>query len=150
VAGLGPLPKNPTQVRRRNGDPLGASAQRLPASGRVGDPMPWPLPVSIGATQQHARELEVWTRLWATPQAVAWERLGWTDVVARYARLIVQAEVYGAKPAFLAEVRQLEDRLGLNPLAMARLRWTIVESDEPRGELVALPSIDERMRVLAD
>jgi hypothetical protein len=65
--------------------------------------------------------------LWATPQAVAWERLGWTRVVARYCRVALAAEVL-QKDA-LAEARQLEDRLGLTPKAMRLLLWTVA-SDE--------------------
>lgn len=70
-------------------------------------------------------ELELWRELWATPQAVAWEKLRWTRDVALYARLKVQAE-YGDLDA-AKESRQMGDRLGLTPLAMLRLRWEIVE-----------------------
>ncbi|MEU9415168.1 hypothetical protein [Streptomyces sp. NPDC048272] len=72
-------------------------------------------------------EAELWTDLWATPQAVAWERLGWTREVAQYVRWKVQAELGDLDAS--KEARQLADRLGLSPLAMLRLRWEVA-SDE--------------------
>jgi hypothetical protein len=35
--------------------------------------------------------------------------------------------------ALLAEMRQIEDRHGLNPLARLKLRWAIEGEDEPAG-----------------
>jgi hypothetical protein len=58
---------------------------------------------------------------------VAWERLGWTRVVARYARLVIAAERLD-KDA-MSEARQLEDRLGLTPKAMRLLLWEIVADE---------------------
>jgi hypothetical protein len=54
------------------------------------------------------------------PQAAAWERLGAgvLGVVARYFSLL-------ADPRAAAEVRQIEDRLGLNPASMLKLRWEL-------------------------
>ena len=72
----GPAPKDPAARRRRNAT-VGKTI--LPAGGRVGDPPAWPLARA---------EAEPWASLWATPQAAAWETLGWTRVVARYAVLI--------------------------------------------------------------
>lgn len=79
-----------------------------------------------------AEDLEppsMWAELWHTPQAVAWEELGWTRVVARYACLLDEIEHpqpdRPTNAALLAEVRQLEDRLGLSPMAMRRLQWEI-------------------------
>jgi hypothetical protein len=121
MAGFGPPPK-PEEQQRRLGRNLAANTSRLPAEGRAGDPPAWPLPRPI------KRELALWARLWATPQAVAWERLGWVDTVARYARQLVRAEGRDAQVTILSEVRQLEDRLGLTPMAMLRLRWEIAPS----------------------
>lgn len=95
---------------------------RLPAEGRKGPTPTWPLDV-----RQSAGLKRLWTDLWRTPQAVAWERLGWTRVVARYALLLLAAEALN-KDA-LSEARQLEDRLGLTPKAMRLLLWEIT-SDE--------------------
>lgn len=91
----------------------------LPRLGREGDPPVFPLPRPSAAVTL------LWAALWSSPQAAAWEQLGWTRVVARYAKLLILAEKATAKAALLSEVRQLEDRLGLTPMAMRRLQWII-------------------------
>lgn len=126
----GPAPSR--NVRRRNARP---DWRRLPSTGRTGVPPDWPLP-----GRGTRAELALWGELWCSPQAVAWEALGWVRGVARYARCVVRAENRRtATAALLAEVRQLEDRLGLNPLAMKRLMWEI--NDEPASG--AGPSTDD-------
>lgn len=108
-------PPNPN-ARRRNARP---DWRRLPTTGRPGDPPPWPMGRAGKAV------LDLWAQLWASPQALAWEDLGWTRVVARYTKLLVAAEKSDAPIGLLGEVRQLEDRLGLSPMAMRRLQWEI-------------------------
>ncbi|HEV2778556.1 MAG TPA: hypothetical protein VGX25_04075 [Actinophytocola sp.] len=73
------------------------------------------------------QEAALWRELWATPQAVAWERLRWTREVAQYVRWKVRAEQGDLDAA--KEARQLADRLGLNPLALLRLRWEITTDE---------------------
>lgn len=92
-------------------------------------------------------EAELWAELWATPQAVAWERLGWTREVAQYVRWKVQAELGDLDAS--KEARQLGDRLGLTPLAMLRLRWevTVDEVGEQRQERSARPARSARARL---
>lgn len=97
---------------------------RLPAEGRTGGPPTWPLP---GRTT--AAEREAWAQLWATPQAVAWDRLGWTRTVARYCRVMVSCEKPNAAASLLAQATALEDRLGLTPKAMRLLLWEIVTDE---------------------
>lgn len=106
-------------------------------------------------TQQLAvqRKLEraVWRDLWRTPQAEAWERLGWFRDVAAYVRWKVLGELGNLDAA--KEARQLSDRLGLTPLAMLRLRWEIASDEvaEQRAEHTApagRPSARQRMRVV--
>lgn len=72
---------------------------------------------------QRDLELAVWVEAWATPQAVQWERMRWTRDVAMYVRLRVMGELGDLDAA--KEARQLSDRLGLSPLALLRLRWTV-------------------------
>lgn len=69
----------------------------------------------------------LWAELWHTPQAVAWERLRWTREVALYVRWSVAAQ-YGDMDA-AKEARQWSDRLGLNALALLRLRWEIADDE---------------------
>lgn len=79
----------------------------------------WPL------SEPTAVELEAWRQLWVTPQAVMWERLGWLRTVARYCRVMVEAERPRASAAKLMVVAQLEDKLGLTPKAMRLLLWEV-------------------------
>jgi hypothetical protein len=77
---------------------------------------------------QRGLETKLWREVWKTPQAVAWERLGWTREVAQYVRWKVLAELGDMDAA--KEARQLSDRLGLTPLALLRLRWEVVPDEE--------------------
>ncbi|MFJ8603401.1 hypothetical protein ACIREM_32785 [Streptomyces shenzhenensis] len=86
---------------------------------------------------QQAVEAELWADLWRLPQAVAWERLGWVREVAQYVRWKVQAEMGDLDAS--KESRMLADRLGLNPLAMLRLRWE-VSGDEVAAQRSARPA----------
>lgn len=96
----------------------------LPADGRQGDPPPWPLP-----GRPNSAERDAWAQLWATPQAVAWEQQGWTRTVARYCRVMVEAEKRESSPAILAQAVALEDRLGLTPKSMRLLLWQIATDE---------------------
>lgn len=119
---------------------LGAAGiRRLPRAGRQGKPPAWPLP------EQTAREAELWRRLWQTPCAVAWEELGWVDQVARYARVEALAELGDIR--MLPEARQLEDRLGLSPIALLRLRWEIVDDEVDQPDLKVV-SVRERLKAV--
>lgn len=86
----------------------------------------------------------LWVQLWATPQAVAWEKLRWTREVALYTRLQVQAELGDLNAA--KEARQWSDRLGLNPTAMLRNRWKV--DHLPAAPLAPAPA--KRSRKKAD
>lgn len=114
---------NPPKIDPQRGS-RGRGLTFLPPEGRRGDPPPWPL---IG--RQTAAEREMWAQAWHTPQAVAWERLGWHRTVARYCRIAIQAEARDATAAVMAQATALEDRLGLTPKSMRLLLWTIA-SDE--------------------
>jgi len=115
---------------------------QLPAEGRKGDPPPWPASGKASKTI-----LAAWAELWATPQAVAWERLGWTREVARYCRLLVRAEAPGATAAVHAQATALADRLGLTPKAMRLLLWQVVADEVSEGREVP-PTTRERLRAV--
>jgi hypothetical protein len=143
MAGMGAAPK--PNAQRRRGLANGVIT-RLPAEGRKGDPPPWPL---SGA----GCDLEIWAELWSTPQAAAWETLGpgMVRVVARYVVLLAEAEV--GEPKVAAEVRQVEDRLGLSPLAMLRLRWEVApdevaEQRDQRTTAKAQADVRSRLRIV--
>lgn len=86
--------------------------------------------------------LQLWAELWHSPQAVVWDELGWTRVVARYTKLAVAAEKSDATGSLLSEVRQLEDRLGLTPMAMKRLQWEI-EAEPAQETPTGVASLDD-------
>ena len=141
MAGFGRIPKPESQ--RRNPNPiLGGKIRRLSAAGRAAEVPAWPL------SKPNKRELQLWARLWRAPVSVAWEGLGWNDPVARYVRLLTVAELPKPPGFVLTEVRQLEDRLGLSPMALLRLRWEIVDEDEPRSN-AARNVVDVRERLKA-
>jgi len=140
---MGPPPKPASQRRRTNPT---IAMTRLPVEGRQGDPPRWPL---SGA----GYDPEVWAELWSTPQAAAWERLGvgCVRIVARYVVLLAEADV--GEPKAAAEVRQIEDRLGLSPQAMLRLRWEIApdelaEAREQRSAPKPKTSVQRRMHLV--
>ena len=91
----------------------------LPAEGRAGDPPEWPF------TRQSSREIAHWQRLWALPQAVAWEANRLLDAVASYVRALAIAEMRSAKAADRTLARQYQDTLGLTDAGMRANRWHI-------------------------
>ena len=122
----------------------------LPAKGREGPPPPWPLPGKLSPAER-----EAWVQLWATPQAFAWEKLGWTRTVARYCRLMVRAEKLDSYAALHAQSTALEDRLGLSPKSMRMLLWQIAPEDAAAPLPVDKPAPPEdelalRRRLIAE
>lgn len=101
----------------------------LPMEGYAGDIPEWPLDsVSEG-------ELKRWERVWRCPMAAQWIRMHIDLVVARYVRVTLQVEegndsITVAGSNLHSEARQLEDRLGLSPLALLRLRWEIAPAEK--------------------
>lgn len=116
-----PGPTPTPSPRRRNARP---GVVQLPAAGYDGPMPPWPLPE--GASEP---EWDAWTTLWRRPQAAAWAQMHLERVVARYVRTMLAAEQPGAYSAVLGEARQMEDRLGLSPMSMLRLRWEVVADE---------------------
>lgn len=73
-------------------------------------------------------------------------------VAARYCRKLLEAEMADSPVSLQAEVRQLEDRLGLSPMSMLRLRWEIAADElaaarEERTE-VTTPAPRRRLRAV--
>jgi hypothetical protein len=115
----------------------------LPAGGYAGEVPPWPL------GRQSKAEAEAWPVLWRTPQATAWARMQLARTVARYVRALVKAERPSAAAFLLSEVRQLEDRLGLTPMAMLRLRWEIAPDQLAEQREPAPEGAEDRRRRLS-
>jgi hypothetical protein len=126
-----PGPAPDPNARRRNKKRVDFA---LPRGGRSGPAPAFPIPaVSEPAT---------WAELWQTPQSAAWEELGINRTVARYALLLQEAEKPGAPASMHNEVRQLEDRLGLTPMAMLRLHW-VLSPDEVAEKRSTSQATDE-------
>lgn len=77
-------------------------------------------------------EKELWAELWGFPQAQLWEENHSHREVAQYVRWKVRAE-QGDLPAG-KEARMLSDRLGLNDLALLRLRAEVEHADKVEDE----------------
>lgn len=112
----------------------------LPATGRSGPPPKWPL---------SGRPPNVWSELWSLPQAVAWERLSLQRIVARYALKLLKSEKADAAASLCAEVRQMEDRLGLSAMAMLRLGWTVEDVSPTLATPGTVTAID-RYKAMVD
>lgn len=141
MAGMGPQRSSRRQPNRGLGP---AQIVVLPADGRTGPSPEWPM----GGRKPAKLVADLWDQLWASPQAVQWEKLGWTRVVARYARCLLEAERRDAPAALLSEVRQLEDRLGLSPMSMLRLRWQIGTPEPETNQLALVTMMDDYRDVL--
>lgn len=116
----GPPPKDPKARRRRNPTP---GFRSLPFTGREGEAPEWPLPFAGDY------ELKMWKRLWALPQALEWERMRCEDSVALYVRTYCAAVEDPENTKLMAEVRQLDAKIGLSPKAMKDMRWEIDDAE---------------------
>lgn len=126
----GPPPKPADQRRRRNAT---VPMTQLPQEGYRGPAPEWPLDGPASG------ELDRWMKVWRHPAAVVWLQQRLEFIVARYVRDCVRSEQPRASAQLKAEVRQMEDRLGLSPMAMTKLRWEVASDelaqareDEPR------------------
>ncbi len=136
----GPLPK-PAETRQRRNAPTYPETA-LPAEGRQGPPPPLP-----SFKDWHPRTLEAWAAWWATPQAVLWDQTGKT--LHRWALLYdVLVVDPSAPPSVQAQLIQLEDRHGMSPQAMAKLRWAVKPSEPEVPAVVPQAKTDRRRRVL--
>jgi hypothetical protein len=138
------MPKPDGQKVHRN--PVAFDWTLLPAAGRAGRPPK--LPTGLRDWTKATRA--AWADLWSSPQATAWDQSGRTlhTWAALHHDLVMDER---ATASISAEMRQHEDRHGLNPAALLRLRWRIIDlpdeatmhapqqsSSQNRGRLVAI------------
>lgn len=134
-------PPDPDALRR---DKDSADWIVLPAAGRPGAAPKWPL------TKPTTRERSIWRRLWASPQAIEWERHQLVLEVALYVRRLVEAEVAHSPAAISTLVRQMGDSLGLTMTGMRANRWR-VEAEELEADAApqsGRPSLRDRFQVV--
>ncbi len=91
----------------------------LPASGRTGRTPPWPI------SQASPAEAKAWRAAWKMPQALVWESQHLERLVARYVRVLLEAEEPNAGAALLGQVVKLEERLLLTPYHLKQACYQI-------------------------
>lgn len=122
MAGNGPLPKDPSQRRRRNADAVTTTV--LPADGPE-----VPTPELPGGHDYDSRTL-AWYETWrSSPQASTFLPTDWQ----RLHMLAELVQQYWEEPRkeLLAEVRLNEASLGGTAADRMRLRWTVAEPEGP-------------------
>lgn len=86
-------------------------------------PVPeWPLPSPASDV-----ELELWSSMWAKPQAKMWAAFGVELQVAAYVRVFLESVEPGATSALKTTARQLDNELGISIAPMLALGWRIVD-----------------------
>jgi hypothetical protein len=136
-----PIPKPISQRRRRN---TVAGVAKLDASGRKGVAPRPKTSISLCPVA-----LDYWKTLWASPMATIYTD---ADVfpLTRLAILIHERETGAAVWNADGEIRQLEDRFGVSPLARRRLNWEIEQA--AAVERPAIPvgaSVADRLQSVA-
>lgn len=115
-------PQDPNALRRDRKDDAAAWVT-LPHGGRTTPAPTWPAPT------QTDREAELWAEMWATPQALIWERDGLRHYVAMFVRLVAEAEVEKASAENRKTVRMMYADLYLTSDSMARAKIRIAQDE---------------------
>jgi hypothetical protein len=114
-------------------------------SGAGRKPPPLPKTVKVPATVR-----AWWRALWASPISQGYDDVdqpALTRLVVLWARALDGSASIGE----LAEIRQLEDRYGLNPLARRRLGWQVLSPQRASADEDAPqppPSARRRLRAV--
>jgi hypothetical protein len=92
-----------------------------------------------------------WVELWSCPQATQWDPSGrtlhgWAELVEQ--RVRCERERKTAPASTYAEIRQIEDRHGLNPKAMLQLRWRIVADEVVVSDESPISDRRKRLKVV--
>ena len=118
-----PYPK--PESERRNRTKPAFNWTPLPREGRSG-----PAPKLPNWRAWDRRTKKWWTELWKKPQATQWEQDGSTLFpLAVVMDDLITARIDSVRAT--PEIRQLEDRHGLNPKALLQLRWMVMDEEEP-------------------
>lgn len=88
--------------------------------------------LALQLAQAQDTEIELWNEVWSYPQAVLWEEMHSHREVAQYVRWKIRAEQGNLDAG--KEARMLSDRLGLNPLALQKLRAEVESADKAEAE----------------
>jgi hypothetical protein len=137
---VAPTPKPPGQRTRPNARQK--DWQKLPAAGREGAAPELPNAAQIG---KPARDW--WTAVWSSPMATVYLDAD-VPALVRAARLVAKEASGKASATELGELRQLEDRYGLSPLARRRLQWEIEQAKADEKSPAVVPHSAARQRRL--
>ena len=102
--------------------------RRLRADGRAGK-----APALAGSSKLPKVARDWWRDVWRSPMAAVYVEAD-VPALGRACRLVARESLGEASATELGELRQLEDRFGLSPLARRRLMWEIEQassSDSP-------------------
>ena len=135
----------PVDPRSGRSDGRGLSFQALPREGFTGEIPDFPLP------QASDREVELWGKVWRTPQAAAWFAEPWRwYTVAHWVRVSVRVEDPEAPAALLGHVHRFADQIGLTPAGMKENGWALAadEVQAKRDDKPAATSQDAPKRRL--
>lgn len=143
MAGIGPVPKDPSQRRRRNADI--AATTVLPAEG------PDSTTPGLPGDAYDSRTL-AWYETWRTsPQATVFIATDWQ----RLHMLAELVQQYWEEPRkeLLSEIRLNEAALGATAADRIRLRWTVAQAAEeqrpgPHASSRPRSSTSRRERIL--
>lgn len=144
----GPAPTSTDRSHKAKADAQGWTT--LPAAGRDGALPAWPL------ISPSDREMDLWERLWETPQAVMWETLHLDFEVASYVRLLVRAEKPNSSAIIWGQVKMVAESLGLSASGMARNRWTVADVNDDADQapaqsaVSAVSSLTSRLKAVQD
>jgi hypothetical protein len=145
----GPISKPDAQRRRRNKPPAQRELPPLPPESAA------PAPAAAAAKPKKAAIPQLglgrqtlksthdwWKTVWASPMAGAWIA---SDVPAlrRLASLLEASARGDTRASLLSEIRQLEDRFGLSPMARLRLQWKPVEEKPAQKPIEAAAKTGE-------
>lgn len=116
-------PKDPNSLKSAS---IGFTLTKLPSEGFAGD-VPELLdflPLANG------RQLDIWAKLWTTPQACMWALESWRwPVIADLAKYLARADDPEAPIGIATAVRQLRDDLGLSAAGLIANGWSIAEDE---------------------
>lgn len=140
----GPAPTSTERSHKAKADQHGSVT--LPAEGRDGAEPAYPL------VDPNPRELDLWSRLWESPQAIMWEQLHLEFEVASYVRVLARAELPKSSSIIWGQAKQMAESLGLTASGMQRNRWTVgtvTDSAEDTDNAPSdVPSLADRLRVI--
>lgn len=125
----GPQPKDPSQRRRRQKTSTHTSL--VPLTGRVVVPKLPPCDIAAG---WHPVVKQWWVEIWSSPMAAVWQRTDYANIL----RVIELENLFRycdptdtrGKAMLAAEIRLQMRELGLTPMSLRSLQWSIEKVDE--------------------